>query len=125
MIARWMIVGFVLWLVTFAAFYFVRPLGVLTTLPGGVTLLFIALPILMFALTYFFLNALKVPGSDRAEASSVFALPGLAIGILLINSFDQYFPNLAMRPNEFASLMFASTAGIVFAGILSSRLASD
>lgn len=125
MIARWMIVGFVLWLLTVGAFIFVRPLGVLTTLPGGVSLLFIALPILMFALTYVFMNLLKVPGSDRAEAASVFALPGLLIGILLINSFDQYFPNVAMRPNEFGSLMFASTAGIVFAGILSSRLASD
>jgi hypothetical protein len=124
MIARWMIVGFVLWALTIAPFFF-EPLQQLTqNVAGGVPLLFIVLPVLMFALTYLFLNVLKVPGNDRAEAASVFALPGLLIGILLINNFQEYF-KLAMEPQEFASLMFASTAGIVSAGILSSRLASD
>lgn len=125
MIARWMIVGFVLWLATTASFMFVRPLEILTTLPGGVTLLFLGMPILMFVLTYAFLKMLNVASSDRAEAASVFALPGLLIGIYLINSFDKIFTGVGMRPTEFASLMFASTAGIVLAGILSSRLASD
>jgi Family of unknown function (DUF5367) len=123
MIARWTIVGFVLWLAITVAFMFWGPIGELIQVPGGVPLLFITLPFVLFALTYVFLKILKVEPGDRAEAACVFALPGLLIGIYQINSFDIVFPNVAMRPAEFAALMFACYAAINFAGLMSSRLA--
>jgi hypothetical protein len=123
MIARWTLVGFVLWLAIVLAVMFVDPIARVATAPGGVPLLFITLPIVLFALTYGFLKVLKVEPGDRAEAACVFSLPGLLIGIYLINQYDSAFPNVPMRPTEFAALMFASYAAINFCGLISSRLA--
>ena len=122
MIARWTIVGFVLWLAVSAAFYFGR--NAISVAPGGVALLFLTVPVLLFILTYVFLKVLKVEANDRAEAACVFALPGLLIGIYMINSFRNIFPDPRMLPEEFAALMFASYAAINLAGLISSRLAS-
>jgi hypothetical protein len=73
--------------------------------------------------TYGLLIALKVAPTDRAEAASIMAVPGLLIGIYQINSFANLFPNLdASLAVTFASLMFACYAAVILAGIVASRL---
>ncbi len=122
MIARWMIVGFVLWLAVTLSFRFIGH-EVFRAGPGGVSWAFIVLPILMFALTYIMVKVLRVAPSDRAEAASIFAVPGLLIGVYMINSYAFVYPNLdpSLAP-EFAALMFACCTAVIFAGIVSSRL---
>jgi hypothetical protein len=122
MIARWTIVGFVLWLVVTLSFRFVGQ-EVFRVGFGGVSWLFMTLPLAMFALTYVLMKVLKVDPSDRAEAASLFAVPGLLIGIYEINSFSAVFDNLdPSLGKEFAALMFACYAAVIIAGIVSSRL---
>jgi cytochrome bd-type quinol oxidase subunit 2 len=123
MIARWMIVGFVLWLVVTLAFRFVGEDFFTTGPSGNISWLFMTLPFIMFALTFLLLKLFKVDPSDRAEAASIFAVPGLLIGIYEINSFPFVFPNLdpALGPS-FSALMFACYAAVIIAGIVSSRL---
>jgi Family of unknown function (DUF5367) len=122
MIARWLIIGFVLWLGITVGFRFAGQ-TFFTTGPGGVTWLFLILPVLMFAITYGALKLFKVDPTDRSEAASVFALPGLLIGIYQINSFGVMYPNLeADLSNEFAALMFACYAAVIVAGLLSSHV---
>lgn len=122
MIARWMIVGLVLWAILTLSFRFVGQ-EVFRVGPGGVSWLFMTAPIVMFLLTYGLLKLLRVEMSDRAEAASIFAVPGLLIGIYEINSFSAVFPNLdPSLGNEFAALMFASYAAVILAGIVSSHL---
>jgi hypothetical protein len=117
-----MIAGFVLWLAVTLSFRFVGE-GMFNTGPDGVTWLFMILPIVMFVVTYGLLKILKVEPSDRAEAASIFAVPGLLIGIYEINSYHIVFPNLdASLSQEFAALKFACYAAIILAGIVSSRL---
>jgi hypothetical protein len=124
MIARWMIVGFVLWLAITLAFRFVGQ-SVFTAGPGGVSWLFMILPLVMFALTFVLLKTFRVNPSDRAEAASIFAVPGLLVGIYEINSFTNVFPNLdPSLGGSFAALMFACYAAVIIAGIVSSRLQS-
>lgn len=124
MIARWMIVGFVLWGILTLSFRFVGH-EVFRAGPGGVSWLFMTAPFVMFALTYALLKVLKVEPSDRAEAAGIFAVPGLLIGIYEINSFANVFPNLdASLGKEFAALMFACYAGVILSGIVSSHLRS-
>lgn len=122
MIARWMVVGFVLWLAVTLSFRFVGQ-DVFQVGPGGVSWLFMILPITMFVVTYALLKMMRVEPSDRAEAASIFAVPGLLIGIYMINSYENVFPNLdASLEPEFAALMFACYAAVIIAGIVSSRL---
>lgn len=122
MIARWMIAGFVLWLIVTVAFRFVGQ-NVFQTGPGGVSWMFMTLPVALFVATYYLLKVMKVAPSDRSEAASIFAVPGLLIGIYEINSFANVFPNMdASLAQEFAALMFACYAAIIIAGIVSSRL---
>ena len=124
MIARWMIVGFVLWALLTLSFRFVGQ-EVFHAGPGGVSWLFMTAPVVMFALTYGLLKLLKVEPSDRAEAAGIFAVPGLLIGIYEINSFSAVFPNIdASLGSEFAALMFASYAAVIIAGIVTSHLRS-
>jgi len=121
MIARWMIVGFVLWLLVTVAFRFA---GQMVFTPGnGIMTLFLVLPVVIFALTFLLLKLTGVDPSDRAEAASIFAVPGLLIGIYEINSFQAVFPNLDQSlGSSFAALMFACYAAMIIAGIVSSRL---
>lgn len=122
MIARWMIVGFVLWIIVALAFRFVGE-TVFQTGEGGVSWLFMILPLAMLAITYGLLKVLRVAPTDRAEAASIMAVPGLLIGIYQINSFAFVFPNLdASLATSFASLMFACYAAVIIAGIVASRL---
>lgn len=122
MIARWMIVGFVLWLIVALAFRFVGGL-VFNPGQGGVSWLFMTLPVALLVVTYALLKILKVEPTDRAEAASIMAVPGLLIGIYQINSFENLFTNLdPSLSSEFASLMFASYAAVIIAGIVASRL---
>jgi hypothetical protein len=122
MIARWTIVGFVLWLAVTLSFRFVGEY-VFKTGFGGVSWMFMTLPLAMFAVTYLLMKLLKVDPSDRAEAASIFAVPGLLVGIYEINSFHAVFPNLdPSLGKEFAALMFACYAGVIISGIVSSRL---
>ncbi len=122
MIARWTIVGFVLWLLVTLSFRFVGQ-SVFHEGVGGVSWLFMTLPIVMFGVTYGLLKLLKVDPSDRAEAASIFAVPGLLVGIYEINSFAAVFPNLpATLGKEFAALMFACYAAVIICGIVASRL---
>ncbi len=124
MIARWMIVGFVLWLAITLAFRFVGQ-NVFTAGPGGVSWLFMTLPLVMFAVTFALLKMFRVNASDRAEAASIFAVPGLLVGIYEINSFQVIFPNLDPSLGaSFAALMFACYAAVIICGIVSSRLQS-
>lgn len=122
MIARWMIVGFVLWLVVTLAFRFVgQDLFVAGT--SGIPWLFMTLPLIVFALTFVLLKIAGVDPSDRGEAASIFAVPGLLIGIYEINSFAAVFPNLdAHLSSTFGALMFACYAAMILAGLVSSRL---
>jgi len=122
MIARWMVVGFVLWLAVTLSFRFVGE-SVFTVGAGGVSWLFMILPVVMFIVTYALLKMMRVDAGDRAEAASIFAVPGLLIGIYMINSYDIVFPNLdPSLATEFAALMFACYAAVILAGIVSSRL---
>ena len=122
MVARWMIAGIVLWLAITFAF---RTVGedVFATGSGGIPWLSMTLPIIMFALTWLLLTIFRVNPTDRAEAASIFAVPGLLGGIYEINSFGFVFPNLdpGLGP-QFAALMFASYAAMIVAGLASSRL---
>ncbi|MBX9746457.1 MAG: DUF5367 domain-containing protein [Hyphomonadaceae bacterium] len=122
MIARWMIVGFVLWIIVALAFRFV---GGQVFLPGpdGVTWMFMILPVSMLVITYLLLIVLKVEPTDRAEAASIMAVPGLLIGIYQINSFSVVFPDINPSLSaSFASLMYACYAAVIIAGIVASRL---
>lgn len=123
MVARWMIVGLGLWLVVAAAFRFV---GQEVLQPGvGMSWLFLTLPIAMLVLTYALLKIMRVASSDRAEAASIMAVPGLLVGIYQINSYTAVFPNLdPSLSGSFASLMFACYAAVIIAGIIASRLQS-
>lgn len=124
MIARWMIAGFALWLAVTVVFRLVGQ-NFFGAGDSGVSWAFMILPVVMFALTYGLLKVLRVAATDRAEAASIFAVPGMLIGIYEINSFSAVFPNLdPSLGNEFAALMFASYAGVIIAGIVSSHLRS-
>ena len=122
MIARWIIVGFLLWLAITAGFYF----GGNYFFIGGrqsLTWAFLLAPILMFIVTWGLLKVMGVESGDQAEAASVMTLPGLAIGTYEINNFGSVFPHL--DPNlshSFAALMFLCYGAIIATGILSSRL---
>lgn len=121
MIARWMIAGFVLWAVLIGAFRF---LGHQFFTPGnGVEWVFMILPVVMFVLTFVLIKMFNVDPSDRAEAASIFAVPGMLIGIYVINSYTLVFPDLdPSMGSTFASLMFACYLGVIICGIVSSRL---
>lgn len=122
MIARWMIAGFVLWFVVTLSFRLVGQ-EVFTAGTGGISWLFMTLPLAMFVLTYALLRLFRVDASDRSEAASIFAVPGLLVGIYEINSFGYIFPNLdAGLGQQFSALMFACYAAIIICGIVSSRL---
>lgn len=122
MIVRWLIVGFLLWLAVTLGFRFVGH-NVFTTGPDGVSWMFMILPLVFLFVTYALLKILKVEPSDRAEAASIFAVPGLLIGIYQINSYSVIFPNLdASLAPQFAALMFACYAAVIIAGIVSSHL---
>lgn len=122
MIARWLIIGFVLLAIITATFRF-APDGVFVAHASGVTWMFLIMPLAMFALTWIVLLVFRVNPSDRGEAAAIFALPGLLFGIYEINSFTFVFPNLAadVQP-QFASLVFACYAAVIFAGLTASRL---
>lgn len=122
MIVRWMAVGFAFWIAIALAFRFVGE-QVFTAGTGGVSWLFMTLPVGLLVVTYVVLKILKVAPTDRAEAASIMAVPGLLVGIYEINSFANIFPNLdASLGTEFAALMFACYAAVIIAGIVSSRL---
>jgi len=60
---------------------------------------------------------MRVTPTDRSEAASIMAVPGLLVGIYEINSFSVVFPNLdSSLGGEFAILMFASYAAVIIAG---------
>jgi hypothetical protein len=122
MIVRWMIVGFVLWIAVALAFRFVGE-TVFTSGQDGVSWMFMILPVVMLVVTFLFLKILGVAQTDRAEAASIMAVPGLLVGIYEINSFNFVFPNLdpALGP-QFAALMFACYAAVIIAGIVTSRI---
>lgn len=122
MIVRWMAVGFAFWIAIALAFRFVGE-TVFTAGPGGVSWLFMTLPLGLLVITYVFLKILRVAPTDRAEAASIMAVPGLLVGIYEINSFTNLFPNLdPSLGTEFAALMFACYAAVILAGIVTSRL---
>ena len=120
MIARWMIACFVLWVIVMVAFNFVLG-GPGASMPW----LFMTLPLVMFALNFVLFKLFKVDESDRAEAASIFTVPGMLIGIYAIHNPGQFFQNLRDNSGmglDFASLMFASYAAVILAGIVFSRL---
>lgn len=122
MIARWLIVGFLLFIGISLGFRFG---GQYFFVGGkdGLVWAFLVIPVLMFAITWGLLKVLAVDATDRSEAASVLALPGLAIGTYEINSFAAVFPNLDPNlSNTFAALMFLCYGAIIGSGILSSRL---
>lgn len=122
MIARWIIVGFLMWLAITAGFYFGGPYFFVG---GQQTLIwaFLLAPIVMFILTYLVLKLMRVESGDQSEAASVMTLPGLAIGTYEINNFGSVFPQLdPSLSHSFAALMFLCYGAIIATGILSSRL---
>jgi len=117
-----MIIGFVLWAAVTLAFRFLEP-AVFSQGVAGVPLLLVVVPVVMFIVTFLLLRILKVDPSDRGEVASIFALPGLLVGIYTINSFHIVFPNLdASLYATFASFMYASYAATILAGVISSRM---
>jgi hypothetical protein len=124
MIVRWMAVGFAFWIAIAFAFRFVGEMAFQPG-PGGVSWLFMTMPLALLVITYLVLKLMKVAQTDRAEAASIMAVPGLLVGIYEINDFADLFPNLdpSLQP-EFAALMFACYAAVIVAGIVSSRLES-
>ena len=115
MIIRWMVVGIVLWVAVAAVFRFVPE--------AAVSWVFMTLPAAMLLVTHFFLRIFRVADTDRGEAASIMALPGLLVGIYAINSFNYVFenPNLTLGP-QFATLMFACYAAVLIAGLVSARV---
>ncbi len=121
MVVRWLIVGVVLWAIVTAAFRYAGQM--VFTAGSGVTWLFMLLPLIIFALTFLLIKLVGVGPSDRAEAASIFAVPGLFFGIFEINNFTTVFPNLdAGLGSTFGALMFACFAATIISGIVSSRL---
>jgi hypothetical protein len=119
-----MAVGFAFWIAIAVAFRFVGEMGFQPG-PGGVSWLFMTMPLALLVLTYLVLKVMKVAPTDRSEAASIMAVPGLLVGIYEINSFSNVFPNLdPALGSEFAALMFACYAAVIVAGIVSSRLES-
>jgi hypothetical protein len=123
MIVRWMAVGFALWIAIALAFRFVGEWAFHSG-PWGVPWLLLILPLTLWAITYLLLLTLRVTPTDRSEAASIMAVPGLLVGIYEINSFGFVFPNLdSSLGGEFAILMFACYAAVIIAGrkILAAR----
>jgi hypothetical protein len=124
MIARWIIAGFVLLLLVSGAFRFGGQYFFVSQ-SEGVVWAFIVVPLVMFLITWGLLKILGVEPGDQAEAASVIALPGLAVGTYEINSFTAAFPNLdPSLSGTFSALMFLSYAAVIATGILTSRLVS-
>jgi hypothetical protein len=124
MIVRWMAVGFAFWIAIAVAFRFFGEMGFQAG-PGGVSWLFMTMPVGLLVITYLVLKIMRVAPTDRSEAASIMAVPGLLVGIYEINSFSNVFPNLdPSLGGEFAALMFACYAAVIIAGIVSSRLES-
>jgi hypothetical protein len=123
MIARWMVVGFVLWIAVAVVF---RVVGQDYFQAGqGVMWFFLTLPIGTLVVTYALLKIMRVAPTDRAEAASIMVVPGLLVGIYEITSYATVFPNLDVGLNgAFASLMFACYTAMILAGIVASRLQS-
>ena len=120
--ARWMIAGFVLWLALTLTLRFGGQ-NVFTSGRDGMSWMFLIAPLAMLVITYVLLRVFRIESADRGEAAAVFAVPGLLIGIYEIISFQVVFPNLdPSLALNFAALMFACFAAIIFAGIVSSRL---
>ena len=118
MIARWMAIGFALWLAITLSLRFVEQ-----DLFTQAAWLLPIVPFAVFVVTYGLLLLQRVEPEDRAEVASIFALPGLLVGIYEINSFAIVFPNLAPALHtQFATLMYASYAATILAGVLSSRM---
>lgn len=116
MIVRWMAIGFALWIAIALAFRFVGGLAFHSG-PWGVPWLLLILPLALWAITYLLLVVMRVAPTDRSEAASIMAVPGLLVGIYEINSFHFVFPNLdASLGGEFAILMFACYAAVIIAG---------
>lgn len=121
---RWMAVGFAFWLAIAFAFRFGGDL-VFQPGPGGVSWMFLVMPLALLIVTYIVLQAMRVAQTDRSEAASTIAIPGFLIGIYEIDRFGALFPNLdASLGPEFAALTFACVAAVILAGIVSSRLES-
>lgn len=110
-----MIVGIVLWIAVAAAFRFAEG-------DTAVSWIFMTLPAAMLLVTHLFLMVFRVPQTDRGEAASIMAVPGLLVGIYAINSFNLVFenPSLTLGP-QFATLMFACYAAVIIAGLVSYR----
>jgi signal transduction histidine kinase len=121
MIIRWFGIGFVLWLALTLAFRYVSD-DIFTQGIGGVSWLALGAPPAMFIVTFVLLRVLRVAPTDRAEAATLFALPGFLIGIYEINSFSLLFPNLESLSSGFAAMMYSCYAAAMLAGVASSRL---
>lgn len=120
MIARWLIVGIVIWAAITAVF---RYFGAQFFHTGSIAWSFILLPLAVFVLTFLVFKILNVNVTDRGEAAAIMALPGLLAGIYEINSFQFVFPEL--EPGialHFAALMYATYAAMIIAGAAFSRL---
>jgi hypothetical protein len=110
-----MVVGIVLWIAAAAAFRYVGE--------SAVSWLFLTRPAAMLLVTHLFLRIFRVAETDRGEAASIMAVPGLLVGIYAINSFNYVFdnPSLTLGP-QFATLMFACYAAVIIAGLVSVRV---
>jgi len=115
MIVRWLVVGILLWVAVAAAFRYVGE--------EAVSWMFMTLPAAMLLLTHLFLRIFRVAQTDRGEAASIMAVPGLLVGVYAINSFNYVFdnPSLTLGP-QFATLMFACYAAVIIAGLVSARV---
>ncbi|MEZ5955847.1 MAG: DUF5367 family protein [Hyphomonadaceae bacterium] len=121
---RWMALGFGLW-IALAALLSAFGNLVLQPGPGGVSWAFLTLPLALLVLTYVAMKIMNVPQTDRSEAATSIAVPGLLVGLYEIDRFGVLFPGIDPSiSSEFAALMFACYAAVILAGIVSSRLES-
>jgi len=118
MIARWLVIGFLVSLGVTETYRFLDAAFV----REHVQLFFMLGPPLMFLVTAVLLGVLKVHVGDRGEAAAIFAVPGMLVGIYAIANYAALFPNLdADFRQSYAALLFAEFAAIIAAGLLFSR----
>jgi hypothetical protein len=123
MILRSSLLGFVLWMATTIALRFS---GQDVFHPGEarIMVLLFAWPLVMAALTFGALKVLHEAKVDRAEAAIAFAMPGIALDVYALNSFDVVFPNLdAALDGAFGAIKLIGYLAILLVGLATTRLA--
>ncbi len=123
MILRAMGLGLLLWITTAAAFRFG---GHYFFLPdeNGRLITLIATPIIGAVASFLLLKLLREARGDEAEAAVGIAFPGMLLDAFITHQFSNVFPNLdPALDSVYGALALLFSAGIIFTGLLTTRLA--